>query len=383
MIPQLVERVRVGAPLPLDQAREAVLTADPLDLILHFEQVWATYDPAPIGPLGAAGIPPARRTWMADGQFAGFGPTTLNDQAWDHLGYSYVLENTRAVQIFKRVIREFRTGTALGIPSPQTLRWLDTTEALLYGTPNPFAGWLSTGPSGIDGELERRRAYWQLFGLDLAFGTDDNRPATFDKGSAANTGFVTLFEEMLFELWKAISNQRNFAGVNESDNDRIFRLAEALMFMLRSRRQGPAGTAGTVLLREELAAATVLGWIDITLSSNSSVVSDAGVMATSAAGRLTNLGAKVGLPAHSRATSLFEMSAELSKILKVIESGVVSGPEFAYLLYRETPPSPGVTVYGAQARRVITEWAAATGKDLKARGKPIESAPARRLVAVQ
>ena len=377
MIPQLVQRI-LATGLPIDRARELVLTADPLDLILHLEQVWATYDPGPPLPIG---VPqPARRTWMLEGQFANYWPVA-NDQAWHHLGASFVLENTRAVQIFKRVIREFRTGTALGVPSPLTLRWLDTTEALMYGSANPFAGWLSTGVAGADGEIKRREAYWQLFGLDLAFGTDDNRPTVFDKGSAANTGFVTLFEELLFELWKAISNQKNFAGVNESDNDRIFRLAEALMFMLRSRRQGPPNTVGTVLLREELAAATILGWIDTTLASNSSVVRDAGAQATSAAGRLINLGAKVGLPAHSRATSLFEMSAELSRILKVIESGVVTGPDYAYILYRETHPT--TTVYGSEARRVITEWAAATGKDLKARGKPVQTATQRRLVAVK
>jgi hypothetical protein len=67
----------------------------------------------------------------------------------------------------------------------------------------------------------------------------------------------------------------------------------------------------------------------------------------------------------------------------VIESGVVTGPEFAYILYREQPPVPGVKVYGAEARRVITEWAAATGKDLKARGKPVEMASRRRLIAVK
>ncbi|WP_248449426.1 hypothetical protein [Sinorhizobium meliloti] len=379
MIPQLVERIRVGVPLPIDQAREAVLTSDPLDLVLHLEQVWAAYDPVATGPLP---ILPARRTLMMSGQFAAFAPGA-NERAWEHLGYSYVLENTRGVQIFKRIVREYRSGLALGIPSPATLRWLDASEALLFGAANPFSGWLTTSPAGADGEIARRRAYWQLFGLDLAFGTDDNRPPVYDKGTAANTGFVALFEELLFEVWQAITNLKNFSGVNSSDNDRIFRLAEALMFMLRARRQGPLNTAGTVLLREELAAATVLGWIDLTLSFNSSLVMDAGAQATSAAGRLANLGAKVGLPAHSRSTSLFEMSAELSKILRVIESGVVTGPEFAYILYREQPPVPGVKVYGAEARRVITEWAAATGKDLKARGKPVEMASRRRLIAVK
>ena len=56
------------------------------------------------------------------------------------------------------------------------------------------------------------------------------------------------------------------------------------------------------------------------------------------------------------------------------------------MLYLEQPP-PGAPPdapkpIGAESRRVITEWAAATGKDLKARGKPVEvNRP--RLVAVR
>jgi len=69
--------------------------------------------------------------------------------------------------------------------------------------------------------------------------------------------------------------------------------------------------------------------------------------------------------------------------LRTIESGLVAGPEFAWLLYLEQPPMGSTaTPIGAESRRVITEWAAATGKDLKARGKPVETSRPR-LVAVQ
>jgi hypothetical protein len=71
------------------------------------------------------------------------------------------------------------------------------------------------------------------------------------------------------------------------------------------------------------------------------------------------------------------MAGDLSTLMRVIESGVVKSPSYAYILYDEAPPSIGVA-----SRRVITEWAAATGRDLKTRGKPIETAP-RRLVAVK
>ncbi len=376
MIPQLVERIHTDpsfSALPLDSVRTAVLTADPLDLVLHFEQVWTAWDTSVLFPT----FPPsARRNLAAQGQFGIFAPPA-GDQAWDHLGYSFALENSRAVQILKRVVREYRSGEALGIPSRETLRWLDVTEALLFGAENPFAAWLSTAPASSDGESARRRAYWRLFGLDLAFGADDNRPPVFDRATAANTGFVGLFEELLFELWQAITNLKNFSGVNASDDDRIFRLTEALMYMLRARRKGEG--EGSLLAREELAAATVLGWVDLTFSFDSPVILDTAAQSTSAAGRLTNLGAKVGLAAHSKSTALFEMAESMSKVMRVIESGVIVDPTLSYILYRDQPVGP-TTVYGTQARRVITEWSAATGKDLKARARAVTTAPMRKLV---
>ena len=132
-----------------------------------------------------------------------------------------------------------------------------------------------------------------------------------------------------------------------------------------------------MLAREELAAATVLGWVDLTLSADTPVVIDLRAQATSPADRLRIIGERVGLAAHSKSAALFSMAADLSLFLRTIESGLVSGPEKAWVLYLEQQPA-GATPntpapIGAESRRVITEWAAASGKDLKARGKPIET----------
>ena len=377
MIQQLVRRLMTGAALTRDQAAARVLEADPFDLVLHMERVWSAFNPAPV--LNPPFPPPGRGAFLQLSQFANFAPPD-GAMAWDHLGYSYVLENSRAVQIFRRVVREYRSGEGLGIPSLATQRWLDVTETLLFGAANPISAWLSTSGIRPDSEAARRNAYWRFFGVDLAFGGDDNRPPVYDKATAANSNFIPLFEELLFELWQSISNVRNIAGVNASDDDRIFRLAEALQFVLRSRR------LGQLLAREELAAATVLGWVDLTLSANHSVIVDTGSHATNPATRLQNLGAKVGLAPHSRSSSLFSMSADLSIFLRFIEDGVVSGPELAWTLYLEQQPisaPPGSPLpIGAESRRVITEWAAATGKDLKARARPIETRP-RQLAGVR
>jgi len=377
MIQQLVQRCIAAPPAGVTPGTEAatVLGSDPLDLVLHMEQVWNSFNPWAPNPQPAG---PARVALWATGLFNTVAPVG-GVPAWDHLGYAYVLENTRVNQILRRVVREYRTGEGLGVPSVGTGRWLDATEALLFNAANPFPAWLSTSAVRSDPEAVRRNAYWRLFGMDLAFGTEDNRPFAYDKATAANTAFVPLFEELLFELWQAIANVLNTSGVNNQDDDRIYRIAEQLRFILTSRRQS------SVLSREELAATTVLGWMELTLSTNTPVVIDLRAQATSPADRLKIIGERVGLPPHSRASSFFSMAADLSLLLRTLEAGYVSGPQFAWILYRTAPPSgatlpPGAAALGAESRRVITEWAAAAGKDLKVRARPAE-VNGRRLVA--
>jgi hypothetical protein len=383
MIQQLIQRIMVTNGVTREVAAAQVLMCDPFDLMLHMEQVWNAFrvwGPPP-NPQPASA---ARQDFLgySKGEFFAFvpHPSLTGVPQWDHLGYSYVLENTRAIQILRRVVREYRSGEGLGIPSVATQRWLDITEALLFGAANPIAPWLSTSFIRSDPEAVRRNAYWRLFGLDLAFGTDDNRPPTYDKATHANTTFVQVFEELLYELWQAMTNVRNTSGVNAADDDRIFRIAEALQYALRSRRQNQ------LLSREELVASTTLGWAELTLSANTPVVEDLLANATSPYERLRIIGERVGLPAHSRSSSLFSMAGDLSRFLRVIESGVVFGPEVAWILYLEQPPAsspPNAALpIGDASKRVITEWAAATGKDLKSRARPVETRPATRPLLV-
>lgn len=386
MIPQLVRKL-IGGPNPeaeLDevkrQAAMTVLTADPLDLILYMEQIWDIVNGFKLGDIETARF----KMWQ-QGLFArSAGEVTVGSGPWDHFAYAYVLESTRMVQIFKRIVREYRSGEKLGIPSKATQRWLDATEALLFGAANPLSAWLSTSTVRQDPEAIRRNAYWRMFGLDLGFGADDNSPAAFEKAAAANTSFTALFEELLFELWQAISNQRNLAGINQADNDRIARLAEELRYILTSRRQDD------LLWREELSAVTALGWGELTVSFNTPIVQDLGAEGSSPGDRLRLLGERVGLPAHSRSAAFFSMSGEISKLMRVLEAGIVKDADTAWVLYASTstatslPPEERPVPIGTEVRRVITEWSAATGKNLKERGKPLEVRErGPRLVAVR
>lgn len=371
MIPLLVQRIVTKDGITKEQAALKVLIADPFDLTLHMEQLWDVTQPW--GAQLSAGK--ARRSLWANGDFATYVPAEL--PAWDHLGYSYVLENTRIIQILRRVVREFRSGEGLGVPKIETQQWLDATEALLFGASNLVPAWLSTSGVRPDAEAVRRNAYWRLLGLDLAFGDDQNNPPVYDRATATNSSFVRLFEELLFELWRAMTNVHNYVGEDASDDDRIYRIAEELGYVLRSRRQNK------LIAREELAAATALGWAELTVSTNNPIVTDLGASATNAANRLQLIGERVGLAAHSKSAAFFSMAGSLSKFLYAIEGGLVTGPDSAWLLYLEkNPVGQTGTPIGADSRRVITEWAAATGKDLKARSRPVETARPR-LVAVR
>lgn len=369
----------------LSAAADWVLGSDPLDIVLYMEQVWDTSlinDPADNTPIPApftgrvAQKIEARNQLWGMGRFSGF-TTLAGSEPWDHLGYAYVVENTRIIQILKRIVRQYRTGESLGVPSYDTRRWLDVTEALLFGASNPLSAWLSTSSVRPDSENNRRNAYWRLLGLDLSFGTEENGAANYVKPPAANTGFVTVLEELFTELWIAIVNLQNNSGENRTDDDRIYRLAEHLGAMLRSRRQDE------MLLREELAGSTAMAWAELSISFNTPLVKDLNADATSPGARLKLLGDRVGLPAHPYSDALLSMSTEFSLFLRTIEADVIKNSSDAALLYVASTTA-GTGPIGIETRRVVTEWAAATGKNLKERSRPVEvrNSPSR-LVAVR
>jgi hypothetical protein len=377
MIPQLVQQVAATLALPPPAAQAAaqaqVLTCDPFDLVLRMEEVWDTANiwGQPQTPAGAG-----RKALYSMGGFNSAVVPMPAQPAWDHLIYAYAIENTRVAQILARVVHGFRSGEGLGIPSVATQRWLDVTETLLFNAGNPIAPWLSTSSIRPNAEAVRRNAYQRMFGMDLAFGTDSNAPFLYDKAEASNKTFVQLFEELLFELWRAIENVRNLVAGNTTDDDRIFRLAQQLGYMLRSRR------INQILGREELAATTAMGWAELTVISDTPVVVDLRAEGASAADRLQVMGERVNLRPHSRATSFFAMAAELSLMLRALEADWITDSSTSWLLYQTTvppnvpTPPVGVVPLGTEVRRVITEWAAASGRDLKSRAVPIKVLPA-------
>lgn len=315
-----------------------------------------------MGKVWEASLPPtnparasvfAATTLADDGPFFTVAPE-IGSNAWDHLAFSYVLENTRVVQILQRIVDEFRSGERLGHPSENTLPWLEATEALLFNSLTP--GW-PFQTARTDPEAVRRNAYWRYLGLDLAFGSPDNSPTEYERANAANHNFTEVFEGLLRALGDAFHSLQAPAITLHAIDDRIFQSCEALRAMLNARRaHGP-------LRREELAAATVLGWAELTLSFNSPVVSDLDADAYRPSERLRLMGEKVGIPAHNKSASLLALAPELSLLLKHVEAGIVSGPDLAGTLYLEgTPQGSQLEGLGQHSRIVVEEWADATGR---------------------
>jgi hypothetical protein len=272
-----------------------------------------------------------------------------------------MVENTRLYEIFRRVLEEYAYGERLSTPSNEGQRWLRTTEALFYHEPPPFQIYSLMSWIRPDMRAVRRNAYHRMFGLDLNHGTDDNRPYPYPRAAAANTDFTSTFEELLREVWRAIENVRNQVGANQTDIATIANLARTIFDMLRVRRQDKVGN----LARDELFHVSTMGWFHLTLSFNTPIVRDLKADATSAAERLQKIGERVGLPAHSRSDSYFELATNMSLILRAMENGTFNEAAGATALF-----TPGTVAqpneFQAAMQQIIAHWTIATGRDLKA-----------------
>ncbi|MVM40309.1 hypothetical protein GO730_26100 [Spirosoma sp. HMF3257] len=125
-----------------------------------------------------------------------------------HLIYAYLIENSRIIPIFERVMLKYMTGEDLGHASPFTAHWIRNTQSLFYKELNipGFRPLLSSLLPSLD--ANRRNAYYRLFGLELSHGNQDNSPVPFVKSAHANLNFVPLLENLLREIWQGIINQK-------------------------------------------------------------------------------------------------------------------------------------------------------------------------------
>ena len=314
-------------------------------------------------------------TWFGSNLFTGAAPTPVAGQAnlnliidainlacpilWDHLIYAYMIENTRIYEIFRRVVYEFLHGEKLGVPgSAESQRWLRATEELFYRDPPPLFITAVTGYVRPDIQATRRNAYQRMFGMDLNHGTDDNKPYPYVKAEAANSEFVSTFEELLREVWIGIENVNNLSGANPKDDAKIADLAEKLHDMLRTRRE-----TGN-LSREEFVFVSWMSWFHLTLDSDLEIIRDLRAQATSPEERLFKIAQRVGLPAHGLSKSYFDIADSISRILIEIETGIFTDPAAVPALYT---PAVGGGGPNEAMLTIIRHWSIITGREMKAR----------------
>jgi transcriptional regulator with XRE-family HTH domain len=338
----------------------------PVELAMYLEEVWnrrialtapgGQPDGHPDNRSRLDGMPP----WMP---FPLPDPLPGSDRAgsfrWDHLIYAYMVENTRVVDVMRRVVVEMAHGEKLGPPTAEAQRWLRSTEELFFKDGAPFFVTSLASQLRPDARAMRRNAYQRMFGMELNHGGDDGQPVPYVKAEASNREFVATFEEFLREVWVGMTYVNASTTANPTDDSKIAVLAEKLSDMLRSRRQNGN------LAREEFAAVAAMSWFHLTLEFESPIVKALRAESTGLEQTLFKIAERVGLPAHGLSKHFFEIADPLSRLLIQIEMGTYNRAAAVPALYTRVTPAAGTPENAL--RTIITHWTAITGRDVKSR----------------
>jgi hypothetical protein len=295
----------------------------------------------------------------------------FTDSTTYHLIYAYLIENTRIVQIFEKLIEKYYQDEELGIAeNGLVFRWIQNTERLFFKNDSPRVENIRSliRPSY---DASRRNAYFRMFGMDLAFGDlSPQSGAAYHKAKAANQQFVPLFERYLSEIWQGYLNARNTSGPNTTDINNITLMATQLQEMLLARRGGSGNFAERNLSREEFSAVLLASWFTFAISYNSPLVDFLSCESSTIGERLMKIGDKVGVPSHRKAEALFEMAAPAATILTAIEvGGILDQTDWVNDMLSTADPSASPTPpqrsFMTDFLSVINNWEKATGHRIK------------------
>lgn len=367
----------------------AVLSVYPMQLSRWLEEVWAAGGVAdvkywgtllgsktvPIGDLSKSKQPAALLATLLSGvapkplqavqpYTSTAGVNLSPPPIWDHLLYAYLIEATGIFEILGDVVRRFVVGETLPAPTVDTLAWVRSTEDLFYRDPPLFT---TSGPlmSQLrpDAAVNRRNAYWRMFGMDLPHpmrNAAGGQPWKRDAGATVNSRFLELWNELLRQVWLGFENDTNTSGAKATDSSYVGYLCQSLGEMLRLRRQGG------MLAREEFAYVTMMSWFHLTVEYDTSVVSDLAANANALgnpADRLAAIGARVGISPSRQSRELFELADLVSPLLWSIELGLLDGSHEAEVLYKHDGlPNPVVAM---TMNRLVDLWQSATGERVK------------------
>lgn len=292
-----------------------------------------------------------------------------------HLIFSYLVANTRILQIFERMIEKYMQDEEFGIAeNRQAFNWIINSDYLFFKgdsfrTPN------SKSPTRLNGEPSFRNAWWRMFAMDLAFGDINNTTAQYPypKAKTSNQQFVPLFEKYLSEIWQTYINANNSSGVNTADMNSVIDLATQLRELLVARRGNftTSSYADMNLSREEFSSVLATSWFMMMISDNTPIVQFLKCESSTMGERLIKIGNRVGIPAHTKCQTLFEMAGAAANILRTVEQGqILDNP--AVMPSIITSLLPG-TIGASQKNKnymsdfltVINNWEKATGHKIK------------------
>ncbi len=291
-----------------------------------------------------------------------------------------MLENTRILQIFERVLEKYQQDEDLGITQTplqqEVYQWIVNSERLFFTDEGE-------GPRNLRSlirpsyDANRRNAYYRMFGIDLAFGDGSSTSGgtiPYFRAKASNQQFISLFEKYLAEVWQGYINARNISGPNTSDANNLVELAIQLQELLAARRGGRPGGgtniyAGRNLSQEEYASAILLTWFTFIISANTPVVQFLNCQSSTIGERLLKIGEKVGVPAHSRCQALFEMAGPAANILTLLETGgYLNTPANVQTMLSSLNPGTLISIDSDNMNYfllVINNWEKATGHRIK------------------
>ena len=298
-----------------------------------------------------------------------------------HLIYAYLVENTRCVQIFEKLLfmymhdEKLNKATTAQVQNRLAFQWMVNTENLFYKyLPNTsYRNIASDIRQSAD--ATRRHAYFRMFGMDLAFGDAvSNNPVSYYKAEYNNQPFILLFEKFLTEIWQAYTNASNTSGANTTDMFVIVDTAQKIQEMLMSRR-----TTDTTfnnyryfnLSREEFASVVMMSWLYEVVSYDSPIVNFLRCNGNTPGERLINIGNRVGLPAHSKSEGLLDIAPPMNTLLRRIELGDYSPNNEAAVttIIKSQKDNLPQTDPSRQALNdlllIINNWEKATGHKIK------------------
>jgi hypothetical protein len=294
-----------------------------------------------------------------------------------HLMYAYLIENTRLLQIFERVIDMYLNDEELGIADRfETFNWIQNSEKLFFKSDTPKA----TNLRSIirpNSDASRRNTYHRMFGMDLAFGDMESKNNTipYAKAKASNQQFIAIFERYLSEIWQGFINARNTSGSNSADVNILVELAQQLREMLIARRGNVSANsyARLNLSKEEFSSVLMNSWFAFIVSYNSPVVNYLNCQSSTVGERLLKIGNKVGIPAHTKCQALFEMAGAAATILLAVEAGgLLDDSTWVQQMLVSLNPGGIATPLRAVQKNfmndfltVINNWEKATGHRIK------------------